>query len=337
MRLLLILVLVVTAVIVFLIFAESDRIKSEARNNQQHMVSACTNSVDSILQDAINDLRFIRDSSELFQFISYPDPSSHDSVVQLFSSFVDNKKYMQMRFINTRGLELLRVDLVDGKPLEISRLQNKSNRYYFKDSIKLSPGQVYFSAIDFNMEHGQVEIPRRPVIRIATPAYDSNSILWGVLVINLDARELVTLLTRNCTGDARMMLINQEGDILYNSTAQIEGGFVLGLSPTMENSFPNAWHMIQQQHTQFIADNQLWTLNRIEVDMTDPDSLDITEIESKAPLSADNSQLFILSTEPEDSLYYQRINNYVKVASLGAMLLALWLFLTLCLKKRRIR
>ena len=49
----------------------------------------------------------------------------------------------------------------------LSELQDKGNRDYFLDAVGLAPGALYVSALDPNIENGEVEIPIRPMLRAA--------------------------------------------------------------------------------------------------------------------------------------------------------------------------
>ena len=43
--------------------------------------------------------------------------------------------------------------------------------YYYIKSKNLEQGEIYISPMDLNMEHGVVEVPHRPVIRLVKPLY----------------------------------------------------------------------------------------------------------------------------------------------------------------------
>ena len=70
---------------------------------------------------------------------------------------------MQVRFINQQGIEEVRIERpqLGDVPFVVmaSRLQDKSKRNYFIDSLSKARQQVWFSAIDYNEEFGEVETP----------------------------------------------------------------------------------------------------------------------------------------------------------------------------------
>jgi len=99
-----------------------------------------------------------------------------------------NPNIMQFRFIGKEGCEAIRVDRdsVGATPYELHEktLQNKSDRYYFKETKSLTHGKVWFSKLDLNMEHGQIEEPIVPVLRVAKAYYHNNK-FRGILIINI--------------------------------------------------------------------------------------------------------------------------------------------------------
>ncbi len=103
--------------------------------------------------------------------------------------------YYQVRFLDASGQEVVRVDS-DGQQAHIipwDQLQDKSDRYYFTETIALPPGALYVSPLDLNREHGQVEIPHTPVIRYAMPV-DYLGERAGIVIINVFADSFLRFL-----------------------------------------------------------------------------------------------------------------------------------------------
>lgn len=95
----------------------------------------------------------------------------------------------QVRFLDQRGMEQIRVDR-QGDAVTITpqrELQDKSDRYYFHETMARGVGSVYVSPLDLNIERGVVEEPQRPVIRIAAPVGLPGKHPYGLVIINLHA------------------------------------------------------------------------------------------------------------------------------------------------------
>ncbi len=114
---------------------------------------------------------------------------------RILLSIVKNKRiYDQIRYIDETGQEIVRVDLINGKPflyLDSDSLQNKSDRYYFIDTMKLKPGEVYTSKLDLNVEHGKIEHPKKPMLRVGVKVYDDEGKERGILVSNYYAKIMI--------------------------------------------------------------------------------------------------------------------------------------------------
>ncbi len=65
------------------------------------------------------------------------------------------------QLLDNDGMEILRVNYNNGKPEAVpqDKLQNKASRYYFTESQKLGPNEIYVSPFDLNIENGKIEQP----------------------------------------------------------------------------------------------------------------------------------------------------------------------------------
>ncbi len=150
-------------------------------------------------------------------FMSYVvDPSHENQAEFLFLTIMlEHNDFMQLRFIGSNGIELLRFDRdrIGGYPYKKEKLQNKSDRYYFKEAAKLPEGEIYSSKIDFNVENGKVVQPFVPVFRISTPIYFKEK-FKGVLTINTFAKSIVSLFTSSPVFETT--LFDTEGFLIYS-------------------------------------------------------------------------------------------------------------------------
>jgi C4-dicarboxylate-specific signal transduction histidine kinase len=132
----------------------------------------------------------------------------------------------QVRLLNAAGQEMVRVDrrseTVSAVPQE--RLQDKSDRYYFTEAMKLAPGALYISPLDLNEEFGQVELPERPVIRVGIALGEGDQ--RELLIFNLYAELFLSQIQEMAdarAGDA--LLLDQSGHFLARSHGGQETGF----------------------------------------------------------------------------------------------------------------
>ncbi|CCQ75089.1 sensor histidine kinase [Magnetospira sp. QH-2] len=151
--------------------------------------------------------------------------------------------YTQVRLICREGKELVRVNQVGGiiDVVTEDRLQDKSNRYYFKETIDMPPGELFVSAVDLNREEGKIVVPHQPVVRIATPVASTGGTVVGILVINLDLNTLLDEIASPEEGGI-LVVTNEQGDYLYHPDNSLTFGFEFG----HENRLPGEYRLVPQ-------------------------------------------------------------------------------------------
>ena len=149
-------------------------------------------------------------------FLSYVVDNKYvDSAEFLFLTIMlEHQDFMQLRFLDKNGKELLRYDRDNPKayPYKNIHLQDKSSRYYFKEAKKLKEGQIYTSKIDYNIENGKVVYPVVPVFRVSIPIYVKNE-FKGVLTINTFAKKIIDIFTSSPIFDT--IIFDREGYLIY--------------------------------------------------------------------------------------------------------------------------
>lgn len=101
-----------------------------------------------------------------------------------------NSDIFQIRYLDKKGLEKIRIDKINNQIIAPKILQDKSDRYYFQKTKSLKNNEFYISDFDLNIENGKIEIPYKPTIRVATPIFN-NSSFHGILIINYNAQGLI--------------------------------------------------------------------------------------------------------------------------------------------------
>lgn len=138
-----------------------------------------------------------------------------------------NSSYMQVRYIDENGQEIVRVDS-DGESLHrISKenLQNKKTRYYFSETMNTAKGALFVSPLDLNREGllAEIEIPYKPVIRYATPIFDEETNQpKGILIVNIRAESFLSTFNKEGQGDD--FLLDKDGFYFINPKKSKEWG-----------------------------------------------------------------------------------------------------------------
>jgi hypothetical protein len=216
------------------------------------------------LKKITRDLLYLAGQSSLIDQITHPDQKNLQQLAQNFTNFSRIKGYYdQIRWIDETGMERVRVNYAPDGPKTVPSdlLQSKHGRYYLTETLKLSPGEIFISPLDLNIEHGQVEYPFKPTIRIATPLADHAGEQRGILIINYAAKNMLdnflatTFKIRN-----RVSVLNKEGFWLVSPNAAEEWGFMFNLkNMTLKNRFPKAWQEIEREEKGTLSnDDGLW-------------------------------------------------------------------------------
>jgi len=130
---------------------------------------------------------------------------------------------MQLRYIDNNGNEIIRIER--NNPHQEARitakeyLQNKADRYYFKDIMKLRDGEYWYSKLDLNIEHGKIQIPIKPVIRIGTPYYYKGK-KEGILIINIFMEDFLNSLV--ASNIYHIFLVDKDNFILVDTVHKNE-------------------------------------------------------------------------------------------------------------------
>ncbi|MGB1109183.1 MAG: PAS domain S-box protein, partial [Gammaproteobacteria bacterium] len=158
--------------------------------------------------------------------------------------------YAQMRLIDNKGIELIRVE---NRPngLQVAQtesLQNKSSRYYLKQSLELKDDEIYLSPFDLNVERGRIVRPHEPSLRFGATARDSSGVLRGVLVINYLGNELIDRLRAIGTSNGmEFWLVNGHGHWLIGPRSDEEWAFMFpgGWEHGFNSDQPEIWSQLQ--------------------------------------------------------------------------------------------
>jgi len=161
-------------------------------------------------------------------------------------------------------MEILRVNNNSGQPTITPKhkLQNKANRYYFKDAFVLNKKQIFVSPLDLNIENGKVEIPYKPMIRIGTPVFNELGIKHGIILLNYYGKDLLKKL--KAYTNEHIHLLNRDGFWLLSPYPKDEWGFMLNKDTNISKRYPSSWKKIlNKQNDQFYDEIGLWTFETI--------------------------------------------------------------------------
>ena len=193
-----------------------------------------------------------RDALYLSRSLALQDLLEHGSAEQFarlaneWLEFSRTKQiYDQIRWIDASGMERIRGNFNHGNPQSVRQefLQDKHDRYYFRQAMQYNKNEIYISPFDLNVEAGQIEQPRKPIIRIATPLIDTQIGRRGILILNYLGDDLIERFKSFTDPDT--WLTNAAGYWLRGPDRQDEWGFMYNRpKSSFAHRYPQAWRQI---------------------------------------------------------------------------------------------
>jgi len=236
-------IVLATIIIVHMEFSKENTIKKFSK--ESHLQSKeKTIFLESFLTKRVDSLLAIRDNPYFREFVE-TGMYQHNTDFLFYTIMQENKEYMQLRFIDKNGYESIRFDrkTYGEVAYKVLSLQDKKQRYYFKNTINLKDNSIFFSKIDFNMEKGKVQIPYTPVLRVATPVY-INKKLKGILIINIFVKKFIQLLTSSPIYN--ISIVDENGyfikklDMYYSRTKHINKVYDMEVVKSILNTKDNS-------------------------------------------------------------------------------------------------
>ena len=230
--------------------------------------------ISMFLNDAKKDVLFLSEMSSLRSLMDADSPEEEEAAMLELQndmrSFSANERiYYQIRYINEKGDEIVRIDS-DGNGYHVipeDGLQNKKDRYYFRESVMKVKGEVFVSRVDLNVENGIVENrgTRKnpeyvPVIRYATPVYDSLNQSKGIVITNVYAENFLRVLESKIKGESAFLL-DEDGFYLFHENESMEWGFMFGNDMTFAVEYPEESLFIKQEEASTQTDSMMFNEN----------------------------------------------------------------------------
>ncbi|NEP42119.1 MAG: methyl-accepting chemotaxis protein, partial [Okeania sp. SIO2H7] len=234
---LLILLIICTIIPVFLvswygIATATDALRDLAISRLENMTSTSAGKIVYSLDHIGDDVLFLSKVPPIQGIIRAREGNGNDAetnstydawVERLNTIFVSMMEaqsyYMQLRYLDENGNEIVRVDS-NGNVIEVisdQNLQNKADRDYFKGTMNLELRQIYVSRLNLNQERGEIEIPYKPTIRYATPIFSAEGERKGIIIANVLSNSLFELIKRNNQSKSvTAFMVDENGYYLYH-------------------------------------------------------------------------------------------------------------------------
>jgi PAS domain S-box-containing protein len=167
-----------------------------------------------------------------------------ERIAMHFSAELEAKSaYAMIRLIGVddNAREIVRVDRSgpDGAVHVASdpELRERGDRYYFKETVGLPPGQIYVSPVKLDHEEGGT--PRTAMLRLGTPIPGPDGKPFGILVLNVDMSRVFDHILSTIRPGTQLYVVNLNGDYLVHPDKRREFGLQLGRPTSWQADFPS--------------------------------------------------------------------------------------------------
>ncbi|GJL67460.1 MAG: hypothetical protein NPIRA06_00950 [Nitrospirales bacterium] len=241
-------------------------IMNQQRESLESFVALETERLKTAFSEIQHDIQFIAEIPAISKIIHAHhagkfsiEREEKSNLGLLFKELLKTKPhYDQIRLIEAanQGKELVRVERNLGEVLIVkeSDLQQKSTRDYFAEILHSDPGHVYFSKINLNREHGTIEIPYKPTIRVALPIYQATNQLFGLVIINMNFKTFIDDLFHIQPGRYTYFLTNPDGDFLIHPESSKTFGFEFGKPNAAQAEFPDLIPLFISSGQEFVTE-----------------------------------------------------------------------------------
>jgi PAS domain S-box-containing protein len=238
---------IVLVLCVALYFSLAAPIKSNNLEAEGRRLDLYRTIVQNDVDETVGDLRQLSSGDGLTDYLNTGNPADlQRAIARAVFTSKDNPDYDQVRLLDENGHEIFRVS-ANGAVAPSAQLQDKSSRGYFKKTNALSPGQLYISSIELNVENGAIEQPIKPTLRLAVPIFDAQGRHRGIYVINYLAVNIFNQLRRDVPRRAqRLRILNEQGYWLAGASPDSEWGFDLPdhAAANLAKTDPQVWQRI---------------------------------------------------------------------------------------------
>ncbi len=187
------LILVVASSSYFVYKREENQRFNELLRQGKQDIGVITQFISNELEFAAKDLEYLSRNPAFASYLNQKDEINAQAIEKTLASFGKIRGiYHKIRLIDTNGYERLKVDFnLEGDAIINDNLQNKKQRYYVTEGLKLNKNEVFISQFDLNQEDGEISPRAQAVIRLVQPFYDKNNQKSGIVVVSYKGERIL--------------------------------------------------------------------------------------------------------------------------------------------------
>ncbi|TIH06639.1 GGDEF domain-containing protein [Pseudomonas leptonychotis] len=271
------------------------------------------------LENFANDLKVLSTQSQPVDVLADMPRSNKEfaELTQLFTSMLNaHPEYQRIRLIDAKNHGLERINVDRHGPVSSSALQEKGHFPYVFKTLKLVPGQQFFSEI----APSRLDPDKVLTLHIASPIWTDDQQVLGLIVLSINVKKLFNRLQRELPDYYQLFLANSQGELLLNPERNKSQTRSQGSSMMIQTQLPELRALLEGQ-----SNNMLSILPGKREQPTRLAAFTTVSIE------AESKHLLLGLAVPEEHILEasreldQRLIQIIVVLSFITLLLSLWL------------
>jgi diguanylate cyclase len=271
------------------------------------------------LENFANDLKVLSTQSQPVDVLADMPRSNKEfeELTQLFTSMLNaHPEYQRIRLIDAKNHGLERINVDRNGPASSSALQEKGHFPYVFKTLKLMPGQLFFSEI----APSRLDPDNVLTLHLASPIWSDDQQVLGLIVLSINIKKLFSRLQRELPDYYQLFLANSQGELLLNPERNKSQANGQGPSVMIQTQLPELLVLLEGQ-----SGNMLSTLPAKREQPTRLAAFTTVSIE------AESKHLLLGLAVPEEHILAasreldQRLIQIIVALSLITLLLSLWL------------
>ena len=201
--------------------------------------------IETILKPTIenmdNIVKSLANNEIIRDYIRSNDSHKKQELEEIFFAIASsNNVIMKARLIDRDGEELIRVER-DNKTKEILLIhekdfQNKRDSDYFRLLSNSKKEEVYYSNIDLNMNHGKIEVPYKPTLKVAITLIQDNQFA-GTVIVNILMNNLFDAIGKSSSFDH--YIIDKDQNYILHKNDQFSFNKYKNIKINIKEDFPD--------------------------------------------------------------------------------------------------
>ncbi|OAN17677.1 diguanylate phosphodiesterase [Photobacterium jeanii] len=260
--------LIITTTITLYIYKEDiQQLEQGIKDREMSLQRSSLNMTQLHFRPVVNDLQLLSLNLKALNIATNLTDQQAQAITREFINVMKTRSdYDQLRLINSQGKEVIRVDNDEGitNVIPPSLLQDKSHRPYVQHSLALPPDSLYTSQFDLNIENGELELPKKPVLRFIT-RIEANNSTWLISINYLGQYYLDNLQHEYKWKNSSRWLVNGDGNWLQGPDEARSWMYMDSENNANDfhNQYPELWREINtHQEGQFEKNGNLYTYSR---------------------------------------------------------------------------